>query len=527
MKNKVYSPEEAVKLIHSGDTISTSGFGLTAFAEEIAVHLEKSYLETGEPSNLTLYYCSGQSNWRGGGIDHFAHKGMLKRIIGGHYGAALSIGEMVMGNEVEAYNVPQGAIVKMLRSRVEGQPGLLTRVGLGTYVDPRQEGGKMNSITTENISEVSEWNGEEYLFYPSPKIQVGIIRGTVADTNGNLTIDEEPLSSEIRLIAMAARASGGKVIAQVKHIAAPGSIAPNRVHVPGIFVDAVVECSDPERYHRQTTEVYYDQTLSGQTSALDSGREVLPLDIKKVIARRGAQELRHGAVVNLGLGIPAYISLVANEEDVGREIVLTLESGIIGGIPCKGVDFGVGRNYMGMIDQASQFDFYHGRGLDMAFLGFAQINAGGDVNVSKFSGKVAGCGGFIDISQCTDKVVYCGTFTAGGLETELGKGGIRIIKEGKHKKFVKRVDQITFNGQLGLKDGQDVMIVTERAVFRVKEGGLVLTEIAPGIDLERDILNQMEFSPRISSNLKEMDCSLFLEPPMGLKQLWRRGELRG
>lgn len=518
MKSKVYDIEAALDMIHSGDTIATSGFGLCGHAEEISVRLEERFLHTGSPNHLILYYGSGMSDWHGHGVDHFAHEGYLDCAVAGHFGAAVNLGQLIFENKVKAYNFPQGILQKMFRSRVEGLPGAISQVGLHTYVDPRLEGGRMNMLTDQELVEVIHVKGEEYLFYPAPKIDVGIIRGTCGDTEGNISIEDEAVPTDIRLIAMAAKASGGKVIAQVKHIVPAGTLMPNQIHVPGIFVNAVVQTSDPVSYHKQTSDCYYDKALSGNIIIPAEKNEPLNLDAKKVIARRCALELTMNAVVNLGIGTPEYVGAVVEEEGCGKEITLTLESGIFGGQACKGLGFGAARNYSGVLEQSPQFDFYDGGGLDIAFLGLAQTNRFGDVNVSKFSGKVTGCGGFINISQKTPKLIYCGTFTAGGLKETFTDGKLHILQEGKSRKFVNHLEQVTYSGSFGVNCGQQVLFVTERAVFQLTEGGLMLTEIAPGAELERDILALMEFIPLISPELKTMDSVLFQEGQIGLSK---------
>lgn len=524
MGNKVYKLEAALDLIHSGDTVATSGFGLCSHAEEISVGLEERFLQTGSPNHLTLYYGSGMSDWHGHGVDHFAHEGFLDCAVAGHYGAAVNLGQLIFENKVKAYNLPQGILQKMFRSRVEGLPGAISQVGLHTYVDPRLEGGRMNAVTDRDLVEVINIKEEEYLFYPAPKIDVGIIRGTCGDTEGNISIEDEAVPTDIRLIAMAAKASGGKVIAQVKHIVPAGTLMPNKIHVPGIFVDAVVQTSDPVSYHKQSSDCYYDKALSGDIIVPAEQNAPLPLDAKKVIARRCALELTPNAVVNLGIGTPEYVGAVAEEEGCGRQITLTLESGIFGGQACKGLGFGAARNFSGVLEQSPQFDFYDGGGLDIAFLGLAQTNRFGDVNVSKFSGKVTGCGGFINISQRTPKLIYCGTFTAGGLRETFQEGRLHILQEGRNLKFVDHLEQVTYSGSFGAKCGQQVLFVTERAVFELTRDGLMLTEIAPGVELERDILKLMEFAPLISPDLKIMDESLFKEELIGLKERFPSGD---
>mgnify|MGYP004517321291 CR=1 FL=1 len=519
MANKVVSIEQALSMIPDGAVIANAGFGLAGVAEEMLVKLEESFVETGHPRDMTLYFAAGQGNWGGKGNDHFAHEGMLKRVVGGHYGTCIALGELIANNGLEAYNLPQGAIAHMFRSCVIGEPGHITKVGLKTYIDPRVEGGKMNSKTTEDIVEVIDLKSQEYMFYPTPKLTIGLLRATCADTDGNLSIEEEILPMDLRLVAMAVKACGGKVIAQVKTIVPAGSLMTDRVHIPGIFVDAVFQTSDPMKYHTQTMTTFYDQTMSGHAFVTVEGLKPTKLDAKKVIARRSAMELVPNAIVNLGIGTPEFVANVAAEEGCGDDVILTAESGVVGGIPQGGGDFGASKNAAGVVDQVTQFDFYDGNGLDVTYLGLAQTNQKGDVNVSKFGPKIAGCGGFINISQNTKNLVYCGTFTAGGLKETFGDGKMTIVQEGKSKKFIKEVEQVTFSGEYGVEAGQNVLYVTERAVFKLTDKGVTLIEIAPGVDLEKDVLGQMDFRPAIADDLKLMDERLFREENFGLKEI--------
>ncbi|MDR3255362.1 MAG: 3-oxoacid CoA-transferase [Synergistaceae bacterium] len=518
MTDKVREMGEVLDLVRDGDVVACSGFGVAALAEEVLVGLEGRFLAVGRPKNLTLYNGSGLSDANGGGSDHLAHEGLLKRIVAGFFGFNYRMRELIERNGVEAYNIPQGVVMRLLRERLLGNPGHITRIGLGTFVDPRAEGGRMNAQTTEEIVELVNLMGEERLFYRVPRIDVGIIRATAADSDGNLCVDEEALPSDIRVVAMAARASGGRVIAQVKHIARAGSLTADKIYLPGIFVDAVVQCREPQKYHRFIGNVVnFDPSLTGRLKVKTPTAPLLPLDAKKIIARRAALEMLPGGVVNLGVGTPEFIAAIAVEEGVTEMTTLTSESGAIGGEPCGGQEFGATRNPVCIFDQPTQFDFYVGGGLDAAFLGFAQADEGGNVNLSRFGGRIYGCGGSIDITQSTRRVIFCGSFTAGELEEEIGDGFLVVKREGRSKKFVREVEQVTYNRK-SAPDGQEASIVTERAVFRLTGSGLVLTEIAPGVDLDRDILAQMEFAPEIDRNLRMMDEALFKSGPIGLRK---------
>jgi propionate CoA-transferase len=517
--SKICSMEEALGLIHSGDCIASSGITMCAVPEEIFKALEKKFLETGEPKGLTGVFSAGQGNWDDGAWVHLAHKGLLKRVIGGHYGSCPKLGDMVSNNELEAYNLPQGVILSMFRNAYRGKAGELSKIGMKTFVDPRQDGGKLNASTTEDLVLLKKFEGEDWLYYKTPKIDVAIIRGSIADENGNISLEEEILPLDMRTVAMAAKGCGGKVIVQVKHLAKAGSLLSDRVSIPGNMVDAVVLCQDPLQNHRQAFDYFYEPSMSGHINVPENSIKPMALSEKKVISRRAAMELKPGYVVNLGIGTPEGVSTVAAEEGISSQIILTAESGVVGGIPVGGKSFGAVQNAWCVVDALSQFDFYEGGGLNVTYLGLAQTNRKGDVNVSKFGTKVTGCGGFIDISQNTKKLVYCGTFTAGGLKLRVGGGKLEILQEGRSKKFVKELQQVTFSGEFAMETKQDVLYITERAVFRLTDKGMMLIEVAPGVDLKKDVLGQMEFEPVISPDLKLMDKRLFEEGLIDLKAM--------
>lgn len=518
MPSKVMNMEEVLNLIKENQTISTAGFAGAGVAEEVLAALEKRFLETGSPKNLTVLYAAGQGNWKDGGIQHFAHEGMIKRVIGGHFDTCRNLVELINANKVEAYNLPQGVICHLYRAIAGNKPGVITKVGLKTYIDPRLQGGKMNDVTKTDIVRLIELNDEEWLLYPSMPIDIAIIRGTTADELGNITMEEEAVLTEALDVAMAVKASGGKVIAQVKYLAKADTLDAQLVKVPGTIIDAVVISREPEKYHRQTWVKYYDPAMAGHIKVPLASIPPMPLDERKIIARRSSMELVPDAVINLGIGVPEGVATVAAEEGV-ENLTLTVEAGPTGGIPAPGLSFGAGINPWAIIDHTHQFDFYDGGGVDVAFLGLAEVDIKGNLNVSKFGPKIAGCGGFINITQNAKKVVFCGTFTAGGLQLQIKDGKLSIIQEGKYKKFVSNVQQITFSGEYAASINQPVYYITERAVFKLGNEGLILTEIAPGIDLEEDIIKQMEFKPNIAKDLRIMDAALFHKKSMGLKKL--------
>ncbi len=506
MPNKIISAEAAARLIRDDDLVAIQGSGGGVGEPTTLIRaLRDRYLSESSPKRLTLYHATGLGDKKEIGADLIAFPGLVKRDIAGHLGMAPKMAQLIMNNQVESYNFPQGVLSQMYSAIAARKPGVFTKVGLNTYIDPRLEGGKMNTITTEDLVKVVELDGEEWLFFPRLKINVALIRGTTADLKGNITYEQEAAFLEGISIAQAARACGGIVIAQVKYLAKDGTLDPRKVKVPGVVVDYVVV--DPEQ--KQTCLDIYQPAFCGEVKVPLERLSPLPLDVRKVIARRAAKELFRGAVVNLGVGMPDGIASVATEEDLIGDLTFTVEQGIVGGRPAGGVVFGISYNPEAIIEEDSQFNFYDGGGLDIAFLGMVQADREGNVNASKVPGMLTGCGGFINISQNAKKVVFCGTFTTKGIQCEIGAGMITIRQEGSIHKLVRAVDQITFSGRYARKTRQNVMFVTERAVFELVEEGMLLREIAPGINLEKDILAAMDFQPLIAPNLRLMDQVIF------------------
>lgn len=511
---KVIPVEDAVSVLQDGEVLATSGYGGHGMPEQLLVALEARFLATGRPRDLTLIHATGQGDGRDKGLNLLAHDGLLRRVIGGYFGLTPKIGRLVQDEKIQAYNLPEGVITNLYRDIAAGKPGTVSRVGLGTFVDPRLEGGKLNRATVEDLVEVITINGAEYLFYKALPINVAFIRGTTADPDGNITMEKEALQLETLALAMAARNSRGYVICQVERVAAEGSLDARHVRLPGVLVDAVV-VAEP-RHHTQTYGTAYNPALSGEVRIPMKTVPPLPLDDKKVMARRAAMELLPNSVVNLGIGLPDTVGRVAGEEKIFDLMTLTVDPGVMGGVPAGGEDFGAAVNYQALIDHCSQFDFIDGGGLDCAFLGFAECDRLGNVNASRFADRIAGCGGFINITQNARKLVFMGNFTAGGAQFAVEGGRLRIVREGRTSKFVERVAQVTFNGPAAAAQGKDVLFVTERCVFRLTDRGLALVEVAPGIEAEQDILRLLPFRPLVEG-VTAMAAGLFESKPLGLR----------
>jgi propionate CoA-transferase len=492
--NKFMSAEAAAGLIRDGDTVALIGGG-GGLVEASCLHeaVEKRFLSSGHPRGLTVVHALGIGDRKARGLNRFAHEGMVKRVIGGHWVWSPRMQELARQDKIEAYVLPGGVAMQLFREIGAGRPGLFTHVGLGTFVDPRISGGRMNRAAREDLAELVHIDGRELLRYKPFRVDVALIRGSFADAHGNISLDQEPANVDIYAAALAAHNSGGTVICQVRTAVEVGALPARSVRVPGAIVDAVVV--DPGQ--SMGYDVVYDPTMSGEIKGPPQLAPPEPFTVRQLIARRAADELVEGAVLNYGFGIPDGVAkLVARRGHLDR-YYQTIEHGTYGGELLDGTLFGYARNATAMIDGPSQFDFYSGGGLDIAFLGFGEIDAVGNVNVSKLAGVTVGPGGFIDIAQNARKVVFCGTFDAKGTELLLGDGTLRIVRHGEVTKFVREVEQITFSGREALKRSQTVVYVTERAVFRLTPDGVTLTEIAPGVDLRRDVLERMQFAPHV------------------------------
>ena len=514
MKAKVVTAQQAVELIHDRDVLVCSGFGVVGVPDELLLALRERFESSQAPRDLTLIFGGGPGDGQSQGLNRIAIDGLVRRAIGGHWGLVPRLGSMAIENRIQAWNLPLGVISHLYRDLAAGLPGNLSRVGLGTFVDPRLQGGKVNACTTEELVSVTELAGEELLFYRVPRPQVAFIRASVADPEGNLSFEREALTQDTLAIAMAVKNAGGIVIAQVEYLCERGSLLPRQVKVPGILVDCVV-LARPE-YHQQTYGTAYHPALSGQIRVPLDALPAMAFDERKIIARRAAFELMPNAVVNLGIGMPEGVADIANEERLLPYMTLTAEPGVVGGVPGSGLNFGSSTNATAQLDMNQQFDFYDGGGLDLAVLGLAECDARGNINVSRFGPKLAGAGGFINITQNSRTVVFVGTFSAGGLKIALADGRLTIQQEGRHRKFVQAIEQVTFSGEYAAKTGKKVLYVTERCVFALTPEGLELVEVAPGIDIERDILAQMAFRPIVRQPVL-MDARIFRSEPMGLK----------
>ena len=513
MLDRVITPERAAELIKDGDTLIVGGNGGMGAPEAVLVAIEKRFTDQGRPKDLTLVHVTGIGAVTYGGINHFAHKGLVKRVIGGNFGLQLPfMKEMIVSNAIEAYNFPQGVLSQMCRAMAAKQPGVVTHVGLHTYMDPRQEGGKMNARATEDLIEVVHLAGREWLFYHAPTPDIAVIRGTTADEDGYVTMEHEGTTREDLSMAQAVHNAGGIVICQVERLARRGALHPQMVQVPGFLIDYFV--LDPDQW--QTYGTRFDPSVSGEMPGSVATIEPDPLTARRTIARRAAFEMRPGDVINLGVGVSAGIPNVAAEEGVQDTVTLTVEAGVIGGVPGADREFGTSHNPRAIIDQAYQFDFYDGGGLDAAFVSFAEVDADGNVNVTRFGDRNDGAGGFINITQNAKRLIFSGALTGGGLEVAIVDGRVRIEHEGKVRKFVPKVGQISYNGRRGQERGQAVTFITERAVLRMTADGMVMTEIAPGVRLREDVLDQLGFEVKVSPDLEEMDERIFREGPMGL-----------
>lgn len=512
LEKPTVSADDAIAQITDQQTVAIGGSGSGhCIPDTLLEALGRRYTQTRHPKDLTLVHAFGVGDQNTRGLQHLAHAGMFRRVVGGHWSMAPAMGKLASANDFEAYNVPAGVIVQLFHTAAAGSPGWMTEVGLDTFMDPRREGGKLNAAAQSDIVELIERGGRDYLFYPTIPIDVALIQGSVADTHGNIGMNREAGFWHNCAMAQAAKAAGGITIAVVKEQVAVGEIHARDVRVPGCFVDYIV--LDPTA--GQTFQTAFEPAYSGDRRKPDGEFGEFPLDARKVIARRAALELAPGAVLNVGFGIPDGVMKVAREQGIADTVIPTIEHGQFGGIPAEGLDFGATYNSEAILETGHMFDFYQGRGVDQAFLGFLQIDREGNVNVSKLADTIIGTGGFIDIAQKARKVIFCGTLAVRA-KTELVAGAMRFLQHGKPK-LVQAVNQITFSGQYARANGQEVLYVTEAAVFRLTPGGVRLEEVAPGIDVERDIIPQLGFRPLLAEPMAVMAPEVFRNDPLPRK----------
>ena len=505
---KLHSPAAAAALIRDGDTVAVAGNGAgMGSAEAILAAVEQRFLETGHPRDLTVVHSLGLGDRDRLGINRLAHQGLVARLIAGHFTWSTRMQELIRDEKVEAYSFPAGVIQLLLREIGAGRPGLFTETGLGTFADPRQGGGSCNARSRQQLVELMQVDGKDLLRYKPFRVDVAIVRGTYADTRGNISPEEEAVDLDLHTMALAAHNSGGRVLAQVRQVVEAGTLNPRSIRVPGIMVDCVVEATDQQQFYGCA----YDTTVSGQRRAhLDAAPADLPAKLeRRIIARRAALEILPGASLNFGFGIPGGIFGVIAEKGIEDQLWMSVEQGVHNGRMLDDTLFGAARNPEVILPSTEQFDFYSGGGIDIAFLGMGEVDAKGNVNVSHLGGKLIGPGGFIDISQNAKKVVFCGTLTAQGTKMSFSDGRLNISSSGEVRKFVSRVERITYSGAFALAHGREVWYVTERAVFRLEAQGLTLIEVAPGVDIERDILDQMAFRPAIG-RVETMAAEVFV-----------------
>lgn len=511
MPKPIITASAAANLIKNDWTITTGGFGSCGHPEALTIAIKDAFFSLKQPSQLTLLFSAGQGDKGTRGLNQLAHEGLIKRVIGGYWALTPQLTKMVKDNLIEAYNLPQGVISHLFRVIASGKPGLISPVGIATSIDPRYGGGKMNNKTKEDKVELITVNGMEQLFYHSHRIDCALLRGSFADEDGNISMQYEANLQDNLVQAQAAKSSGGIVIVQVLDVLPRGSLSIQDIRIPGVFVDYVV-IAHPDN-HWQTYAVQFDESFTGRKQNKVYHRtKATPMNEKKIIARRAYLEILKykNPIINLGIGLPEYISEIALEEK-NDNFTLTVESGAIGGYPAGGMSFGASYHPVAFLEQASQFDFYDGGGLDIAFLSFGEVDSYGNVNINRLGASINGVGGFINISQATKRIVFCGTFTTKGLEIDVNQGRLHIVKEGAVRKFVKDVVEINFNASIIEPHKKHITYITERGVFELINGNLVLTEIAAGIDIQKDILNKSDAKIIVSENITEMNKEIFFE----------------
>ena len=496
---KLLTAEAVAAAIPDRATIAFPGTASILVVDHLLAAIEKRFLAEGHPRDLTAFEPCNAAITPGTGIDRFAHAGMTRRVVASAFPPfkGAKIMELILDGTIEGYNLPMGVLYSLVREIGARRPGLLSEVGLGTFIDPRVSGGKLNTRSTEDLVERVIFAGREFLFYKTVPINIALLKATTADDHGNLSMENEPVTLGVLSLAIAAKASGGKVFAQVERIAARGSLHPRRIEVPGNLVDGIVLAPDAP----QSEIARHDPTITGETPTT-LVPEILDPGPNRAILARAAQELKSGWLVNVGVGLPTDLPRLVRETGLENDVTFSTEHGVMGGLPTRLPTFGAHVNPEAILDPTDTFNLYTGGGLDAAFLGVAQADAEGNLNVSLFAGRLTGVGGFMDITARTPRIFVCGAFAAGGPEIDVANGQVRITKEGRIKKLVKLVQHVTFNGRIALSKGQRVHMITERGMFRFTEAGWVLTEIAPGLRPESDLQPMMEFPLKLAPDLK-------------------------
>lgn len=519
---EIINVEQAVSLIKDGCRLGVGAFATSGAADALLRGMRRSFDATGSPNNITLICptTAGDDKDDGWGLSAIGVDGIVSKIYTSRLGKAPSIARAGSQNKIAAYILPLGVFGHLFRAQAGGKPGIVTHIGKYTFADPRNEGCRMNPKAVEEGEEIVsliEIDGKEYLFYRVLPMDVCIIRGSFADEAGNVSLENEVLPAEAAEMAEAVHNSGGTVIVQVGKLAKKGELDPTKVRIPSVLVDFIV-VADPEDHPFSYADDTYQPQMLQQFRIPLASVPPMKMGVRKMVARRGAMELKKGMLVNLGLGISDGVSIVASEEGLSDDIALTVETGIFGGVPLAGPRMGMGVNADARLSLADTFDLYDGGVLDACFLSFAEVDKEGNVNVSKFGGRVVGPGGFVNISQNTNIINFMATFNAGkDMEFECDDGKLKIVKDGTISKFKEKVEQITFSGRYAIESGQQVRYITERAVFVLTDKGLMLSEIAPGVDLEKDVLAHMDFRPIIAEDLKLMDPRIFRDEKMGLQ----------
>ncbi len=510
---KILSSDEAARLLEDKSHVVLSGFGSYGAPDDVLDAIARRFGDGGHPANIHVYcgVCTGDNTDNKVGINRLSVPGLIGTIVAAHFKYARSLWRDISENKIAAFTIPLGVMVQLFCAKAARQPGILTKIGIHTYIDPREAGPEANGLAEvagNDYVEVMDVHGTDYLYYHLPDPDVAIVRGTYADEKGNISIENEGIADAQLAIAMATRNAGGIVIVQVEKVVQMGVLPARNVYIPHTLVDYVVTARSSE-FHMQSYASAYRSEVSGQYKMPITEIEFLPLDTRKVIARRALMELKKNSMVNLGIGIPAGMGSVASEEGIADEMTLSVESGPIGGVPLPGLAFGAAVNPDMIARMEDVLRYYDGGGIDLAVLGFAEVDKEGNVNVSKLSGSPIGPGGFIDITQRTKTVCFVGNFTNGERDIRVKDGKLEIVKDGNTDKFVDKVEQITFSGRYAIQSGQKVLYITERAVFELKDEGVVLIEIAPGVDIQKDIIKRMDFAPTIYVKIRKMRNALF------------------